>query len=170
MLNDLKNFAKNKTHLSDRQLSVATRLARGAELWCASGIVWWGGAVVLGLGALGLQAVGIGIPVTIGVSTLAFGVVMAGKSVVLQQAFRALHKKGVSALENRAVVHPGPTGPKIRLPAKTGPVAKLAAAQALCKSFNDKVSVEKLVEYFRDLREKKSAKLGHAMPENPRLR
>ncbi|TAL33678.1 MAG: hypothetical protein EPN97_09155 [Alphaproteobacteria bacterium] len=170
MLNDLKNFAKNKIHLSDKQLSAATKLARGAEIWCASGVLFWGIPVALGLGALGLQALGVGIPAIIGVSTIAFGAAMAGKSLVLQQVFRALHKKGKSALENRAAkAEPmGPTGPKIALVARPAPAAKPSPASVLRNTFNEKVSVEKLVEYFRELREKKPATLSNSVPGNPR--
>lgn len=172
MLNELKNFAKNKLHLSDKQLSAATKLARGAEIWCASGIVFWAGAVALGLGVLGLQALGFGIPTVIGVSTLAFGAVMAGKSLVLQQVFRKLHKAGVSALENRQVeaAKVGPTGPRIQIAtAKIAPAAMPSPVAVLSKTFNEKVSVEKLVEYFRELRAPKSPKLKHSLPGNPRL-
>ncbi|MEZ0223831.1 MAG: hypothetical protein ACAH83_04700 [Alphaproteobacteria bacterium] len=172
MLNELKNFAKNKIHLSDKQLSAATKLARGAEIWCASGIVFWGIPVAIGLGALGLQAIGVGIPAVVGISTITFGAVMAAKSVVLQQVFRALHKKGKTALDGRASAKApaGPTGPKIPLvAAKIAPAAKPSPAAALCKTFNEKVSVDKLVEYFRELREKKPAKLKASLPGNARL-
>jgi hypothetical protein len=173
MLNDLKNFAKNKIHLSDKHLSAATKLARGAEIWCASGVLFWGIPVALGLGALGLQALGLGVPAIVGVSTIAFGAAMAGKSLVLQQVFRALHKKGKSALESRATAGAepvGPTGPRIQSAAKPAPASKPSMGSALRTSFNEKVSVEKLVEYFRELREKKPSKLSHSAPESPRLR
>lgn len=95
---------KDKFHLSDKQLRTASTAARAAELWCTSGVWFWGAGVALGVGAIGLQCVGVPIPASVGVSSIVFGVVMAGKSVVLQQGFRALHKKCQAEMEKRHLV------------------------------------------------------------------
>jgi hypothetical protein len=133
MLNDLKDTLKDKFRLSDKQLKTATKLAKGAEWWCASGVAFWGGAVVLGLAVLGLQALGLGIPTAIGMSTLIFGAVMAAKSVVLQQAFRALHKKGVTEQQNRLTAKGLPT------PSAVEPALRLAKVLPARAAFNIKV-------------------------------
>jgi hypothetical protein len=112
MLDKLKKM-KPDFHLSDRQLEAATKFAKGAEWWCASGVVFWGGAVVLGSAALGLQAMGVPIPATVGAATLVTGGLMTAKSVVLTKVFRELHKKGVKEKESRlrASGRPVPSAP-----------------------------------------------------------
>jgi hypothetical protein len=101
MQESVKQDSRTRWRLSDRQLHAATKLMRGAELWCASGVLFWGAGLLLGGGVLGLKAVGVAVPAAIGVSSLVFSGVMAAKSVVLRQAFRKLHKKGLAAIEKR---------------------------------------------------------------------
>ena len=134
MLKDIKNPLKDKIHLSDKQLRWGTRFARAAELWCMSGVIWWGGAVALGLGALGLHALGLGIPAVAGTGALIFGAAMAAKSVVLQWGFHKLQGKGEEAQVKRGL-KPAPSPAAKPAAASASPISKIGPA---CLAFNAK--------------------------------
>lgn len=136
MLNQFVKTLKEKCHLSDGKLRVLTKSARAAELWCTSGVVFWGGAVVLGLAALGLQAVGVPIPASVGLSSIIFGAFMAAKSVALRHGFRFLHHKGQQEQEKRGLNKPAAAPAKTPAPKIfAAPAAKIAPA---CRAFNAK--------------------------------
>lgn len=156
MLDSLKTAIRNKCRLSDKQLHVATKLARAAELWCSSGVLFWGGAVVLGLVALGLQAVGVGIPAAVGMSSLIFGTFMAAKSVALRHGFRFLHKKGLAVQEKRGIKARAASATKF--PLSLSAVSKVAP---MCAAFNTKAR-ERILEVL--------ASLPHPTPKNGKAR
>ncbi len=154
-----------KCHLSDRQLHVATSFARGAELWCASGVLFWGGGVALGLGVLGLKAAGIAVPFAgaAGVSSIVFGVAMAAKSVVLQKAFHALHQKGLRTIEQRKAEK----APLLTVAASPAP-SLMRAAHSRLASFNAKARFIKALALLPHPTQSR-ARTKAAAPGGPRL-
>ena len=162
MLADVKNPLKDKIRLSDRQLRWGTRFARAAEIWCMSGVLWWGAAVALGLGALGLHALGLGIPAVAGTGALIFGAAMTAKSVVLQWGFHVMHGKGVEAQVKRGL-KPAPAPEKT--PEAASPISKIAPA---CRAFNAKAK-ERLLEIVSTLPHP-TQKRDRLKAESPRLR
>ena len=166
MLEPFQKTLKEKCRLSDKQLRMATKIARGAELWCMSGVVWWGAAVLLGLGGLGLHALGVGIPVVAGTGALIFGGAMAAKSVLLQWGFHALHGKGVDEQVKRGLKPAqAPSASPKQEAAPASPLSKIVPA---CQAFNIKAK-ERIVEILATLPHP-SQKRDKLKAAGPRLR
>lgn len=135
MLEGLTKTIKDKLTLSDKRLEQATWLAKWAKRYSTSGVWFWGGAVALGSAALGLQAVGVPVPATIGFTTIVTGAVMTAKSVLLEKAFAALQEKGEKETRER-MIEKGITPPELP--------PKLASVPSARFSFNPKAAIERI--------------------------
>lgn len=146
MLDGLKDKLKQKLTLTDSQLEKATKYAKWAKWYSKSGVWFWGGMAVVGAGALGLGAVGVPIPAFIGVSTVTTGVLMTAKSVVLEQTFAALERKGEKTAKERGIGG-APAAETSEAPEAPRP-SVIAGLKRAADSFNAKA--EATVDRIRD--------------------
>jgi len=136
MLEGIKNKVKSKLTLSDSQLAKATKLAKWAKWYSTSGVWFWGGAVAIGGAAVGLQAVGVPVPATLGTASIVTGAVMTVKSWVLERLFKSLEEKG----EKEALERRGKQGGLTPVPEQPSTPA-LAQKPAARLSFNPKAAL-----------------------------
>lgn len=157
MLEGIRSKVKNKLTLSDSQLAKATKLAKWAKWYSTSGVWFWGGAAVVGTAAVGLQAVGVPVPATLGAATIITGVAMTAKSWVLERIFKSLEEKGEAEVRERMEAK-GVTPPVPEQP------SKVAQKPAVRLSFNPKAALARIKSKLEQVHLPKFPRPGSPKP------
>lgn len=132
----LKDELKTRLTPSDKALERIAKYARWAKWYNTSGVWMWATVAAVGLGALGLQAVGVPIPVVIGFSTVTFGAAMAAKSYAMHFVSGYVEKKAREESNKRMIAKgieppPAPASPLPSITKTFNPQAILRRMQTL---------------------------------------